>query len=82
MAMQLSRPKRMKRDDAHDVVESVSIRQSENGGFVLRVEYRPKDAPKSGRGALCGPCYVPSKEYTFEDWSKANAFIGKAFGGK
>jgi hypothetical protein len=83
MAIDLKRAKSLdRRPEPEQPVESIRITESENGGFMLYVQRKPKPAPKSGRNAICGPMWEPEKPYVFASWADASAFVNKAFGGK
>lgn len=79
----LKRPKSLvRRPEPEQPVESVRIETSANGGYMLSVQRKPTDPPKSGRGAIGGPMWESPKQYVFASWTDASAFIEKVFGGK
>jgi hypothetical protein len=59
-------------------VESVTVKPSENGGFVVTCQKRPKPSKKAGAASYPSP-WVEPDTYTYESLEGVEGFLRETF---
>lgn len=62
-------------------VESVTIKPSENGGYVVTCAKRPKPTKKAGAAQYPASTWVEPDTYTYESLAGVEGFLRETFGG-